>query len=254
MKTASNNSNESVRSVKLTHFMNWCKDLDARDKLFSDSKSQKLIDSLAVNDFPIRHLTSCPAFDVRTSLLEYKYEYVKRGKRDNRLLTVSSEKQLQFLEQVLEKVVKPSSEKLYNDLYVIAGVTDFQKARFLAGLIAFFSVAANAKKGQKDFQYRNPLWHTVKGGFDDILRDSEDYRLTKGNCELLILDGLTLNSSKLKLEKFNDILNLYSATQKPIDIIVLAAGLDPLAVASQVLNTTFEAGLFLDEGLIVSME
>lgn len=230
---------------KLEMLSRLCLDIDTRNKLFSKENSQKLLQKLQLRDFPIQTILACPSFNLKESLLAYEYQYSKvTGRRDKRSIKVGAADQLDFLGRLLDL-----RDTNLNTLTIITGVTDFQKSRFISFLIVFFKLLG---KVDEITNYK-PLWHYVKGGFDDSLRDSDEYRSQKGNLNFLVLDGLSQNSSKLKLEKFNDITALYQNTNVSTDIIIIAAGFDPLRVAAEGLNTSFQAGLYLDEGLIVNL-
>ena len=69
-------------------------------------------------------------------------------------------------------------------------------------LAMFIMRHAIAKRGDK----RLPYWHYIVGGFHDKLRDDEYTKNKIGRPGLLILDGLTVDSSEPKIEKAFDII------------------------------------------------
>lgn len=222
-----------------------CSDSDYRTSLFAREDSQILLQKMELRDFPIKNLLSCPSFDLPKALLGYEYQYAKvMGKRDKRSISISGENQRIFISKLLS-----SQDNLGSTLTIVSGITDFQKARFLSFLLVFCKLLSKSK----EVSQQKPLWHYVKGGFDDIIRDVEEVRSQKGSINHLVLDGLSLNSSKLKMEKFNDLLALYQNSRANTNIIIIGAGFDPLKIAAECLNTTFHAGIYLDEGLVVSL-
>ena len=236
---------EIVVDKRLEAISRLCSDIDYRNNLFSRDDSQILLQKLELRDFPIKTLLVCPPFNLPSSLLAYEYTYSKiNGRRDRRSIKITTKDQESFISRLLN-----SKDIQGNTLSIITGVTDFQKARFVSFILVFCKLLSRAKEVT---QYK-PLWYYVKGGFEDALRDSEDKRLQRGNINHLILDGLALSSSKLKMEKFNDLLSLYQNSRMSTDITIIGAGFDPLKVAAECLNTSFQAGLYLDEGLVVSL-
>lgn len=229
---------------KLELFKRLCSDVEYRAKLFEEESSQILLQKLELRDFPLKTLLSCPPFDLTKSLLPYEYCYAKvNGKRDKRFLKITTPNQEGLLARLLS--TKETGEGI---LTIISGISDFQKARFLGFLLVFVKLRSKSKETTAF----KPYWYYVKGGFDDQLRDMEELRSQKGSLNYLVLDGLALSSSKLKMEKFNDLLSIYQNSRVGTDVIVIGAGFDPLKIAAECLNTTFQAGFYLDEGLIVS--
>lgn len=229
---------------KLEILKKLCVDTEYRSSLFSRPDSQILIQKLQLRDFPVSYLLECPPFELEKSLLSYSYKYsVVKGRRDRRTLNVDPETQLIALDNLLE------GRQEGNSVTIISGITDFQKARFITFLLLFCKLLSRVHT----ISYLKPLWYYVKGGFDDKLRESEDYRSQKGSLDYLVLDGLATSSSKLKLEKFNDIVASYKNSAGNTDIIIIAAGFDPLQVAAEQLNISFQSGLYFDEGLIVNV-
>lgn len=238
-------SETSQLDKKLELFKRLCLDVDYRDKLFTREDSQLLLKKLELRDFPIKNLLACPPFDLPKSLLTYEYSYAKvNGRRDKRAMKITIDTQEQLLSKLLN--TKETSQGL---ITIVSGITDFQKARFVSFLLVFCKLLAKAKEPTQ----LRPYWYYVKGGFEDALRDAEELRSLKGDLEYLVLDGLALNSSKLKMEKFNDLLSIYQNSRIGTDVVIIGAGFDPLKIAAECLNTTFQVGLYLDEGLVVSL-
>lgn len=229
---------------KLELFKRLCADINYRTTLFEKPMSQILLQKMELRDFPLKSVLACPAFDLTKALLPYEYIYSKvNGRRDRRVLKVSRENQEQLLARLLN-----TKEINEGTLTIISGITDFQKARFLSFLLVFVKLLSKAK----EYKQLKPYWYYIKGGFDDPLRDVEELRSQRGSLSYLVLDGLALSSSKLKMEKFNDLLSLYQNSRDGTEVIIVGAGFDPLKIAAECLNTTFQAGFYLDEGLIVS--
>lgn len=236
-----------MKDKKLEVFTQVCSNLELRNQLFLGNSSIEILEVLALREFAIKQLLQCPTFDLLESLLPYEFNYAKISKRDRRVLKVTKEQQLEFITSMLN-----AKEVNFNSLYLFTGVTDFEKIRFIAFLLAFWRLR-QAKYKHTDFNESKPYYYLIKGGFEDALRDIKGFKEQLGKTNLLILDGLNLQSSKLKIEKVIDIINIFSTTNYQVDIIVLAAGLDPLALSASYLNTTFQAGLYLDEGLITKI-
>lgn len=234
---------------KLTAFNNLCKDIGYREEVFKTSSSKECLELLSIREFPIKQMMNCAPFDLTQCLLPYEYTYSKISKRDKRVLKVSCEMQLDFIKKILD-----INTYNYNSIYLFNGISDFEKIRCLSLLYAFWTLKVN-KYRHNDTAYNlgKPFYYLIKGGFDDSMRDLKGFKEQIGNTNLLILDGLSLQSSKLKIEKVIDIINMYSTSVFPINIIILSAGVDPLITASQYLNSTFQIGLLLDEGLITNI-
>ena len=235
-----------MKEKKYQLFSKLCCDLDFRDEVFTRGASQHLLDIMMLREFPVKQLLGCPTFNLEECLLPFKYTYAKVAKRDKRELAVDVNAQKTFLTNILD------GTREHNSLYLITGIVDLEKARFLSFLLAFWYLRRSMHDTTTQTKSK-PFYHIVRGGFDDSLRDSKNERDLIGDTSLLVLDSLTLQSSKLKIEKVIDLLNIYTSTHKPMDIIVIAAGLDPLALAATYLNTTFQAGFYLNEGLITSI-
>lgn len=233
-----------VIGPKLAFFMKLCSSSEARNTFLSQQAGlpSDLFSILELKGFPLGSVMNCPEFDLQTVLLDFEYVRDETKKR-TKTIRVSKEQQLQFLEEVLDDL-NPQERRIF----ILSGVTDFEKTRFLIFWLSLVRIASNLKKSKsKNTDY--PLWWYVKGGFDDRLRDDAEFKVTSGTPPVLILDGLTEKSSNPRIEKFVDLINMFSTS----DIFILAAGNNPLTVAGKTLNTSCHGCLYLDEGLIVSL-
>lgn len=69
-----------------------------------------------------------------------------------------------------------------------------------------------------------PLWHTITGSWNDVLRD----RPQEHSPGMLVLSNVTNLSTNVKLEKLRDLLELYNSVPR----IIVISGEDPLTFAN----------------------
>ena len=89
-----------------------------------------------------------------------------------------------------------------------------------------------------------PVWHTLLGGFDNILVSKESNSTSRPS--LLILSNVTLDSTAPKIEKLRDILEFYSTIPR----IVVVSGTDPLTFFHSKLYMSLNASCFLASNLV----
>jgi hypothetical protein len=87
-------------------------------------------------------------------------------------------------------------------------------------------------------------WHLLLGDFKDNLREKYN-----DNLSLLIIDGLTIDSSNLKFEKCYDLLEMYN----DIPRILVSSGCDPIELMIK-LHLPPNRILFLDDPLVPTPE
>ena len=71
-----------------------------------------------------------------------------------------------------------------------------------------------------------PYWHTVFGGFTDKLRDT-NFRSEVGRPSMLVIDGLAVNATDIKIEKARDLLHLFP----DIPRVIVTCGTCPVQFA-----------------------
>lgn len=244
--------NNKVWANKLLMFCKLCEDVNYREEVFNSKTSHNILELLDLRDFPIKQLISCAAFKLQDSLLPYEFEYTKIKKRDKRIIKVTVEHQLEAISSLLNKneVNTP-----YNRLFFLTGITDFEKCKFVSFLLAFWYLksAKHNNNNNKQYDLGRPFYYNIVGGFNEPFRDDKNFKEQVGKINLLILNGLSPQSSKLKIEKVIDIINNFTNTKHQVDIIILGAGVDPLVLGAHYLNSTFQLGLYFNEGLITNI-
>lgn len=94
-------------------------------------------------------------------------------------------------------------------------------------------VQMNKKHIKKEY----PLWHKLTGSYKDFIRDMDDQMM----ASMLILSGITDESTALKVEKLRDILEKYPNIPR----VVVIGGVDPITFFANKLHLPLTAGIFL---------
>jgi hypothetical protein len=121
-------------------------------------------------------------------------------------------------------------------IYGVSGNPDDSKAKYFAAYL----VAAHIKVLGSD---ANPVWAPMYGGFDNPYMSDD-----RAPPSMLIMTGLTPNSTNIKLEKARDLIEKFS----DIPRIVVCAGMDPLSFITTRLFVPTHGLAYLSEALIKS--
>lgn len=119
-------------------------------------------------------------------------------------------------------------------IYGVSGNPDDSKAKYFAA----FLVAAHLKALGAE---ANVLWAPMYGGFDNpYLRDD------RASPTMVVLTGLTPNSTGTKLEKARDVLEYFPDVPR----VVVVAGMDPLSFLTTRLHVPTHGLAYLSEALV----
>ncbi len=119
-------------------------------------------------------------------------------------------------------------------VYGVSGNPDDSKAKYFAAYL----VAAHMKALGPE---ANVLWAPMYGGFDNpYMRDD------RANPTMLVLTGLTPNSTGIKLEKARDLLEYFP----DIPRVVVIAGMDPLSFLTTRLHVATHGLAYFSEALV----
>lgn len=240
-------SGENKTKSKLDYLRNLCSDVAYRDKILNSKADlyKEIFVILELRGFPVTNILNCPEFNLDESLLDFKYKR-EDSKRSQGEIRVSKESQFNFLETILDTLLVDSTEDSTRSVYIFTGITDFQKVRFIAFWLILIALT---KQYQNKGSIKHPLWWHVKGGFDDKLRDDEDFKSQKSAIPILVLDNLIAKSSNSKIEKYVDLLEIFPHS----NVFILGAGMNPLELVSSYLNVACQACIHADEGLITNL-
>lgn len=120
-------------------------------------------------------------------------------------------------------------------IYGVAGNPDDLKAKYFAAFLVAEHIKALGLKS-------NVVWAPLYGGFDNSLMEDQG----KEAPTMLVLTGLTPNSTNIKLEKARDLIEKYSEIPR----IVVIAGMDPLSFLSTRLYVPANGIAYLAESLV----
>ncbi len=120
-------------------------------------------------------------------------------------------------------------------IYGVAGNPDDLKAKYFAAYLVSEHIKALGLKS-------NVVWVPLYGGFDNALMDDSG----RESPSMLVLTGLTPNSTNIKLEKARDLLEKYSEIPR----VVVIAGMDPLSFLSTKLYVPANGIAYLAESLV----
>lgn len=135
----------------------------------------------------------------------------------------------QSLVQFIKKPTRPM-------IYGVGGNPDDTKAK----LFAAYLMAAHCKKMGSD---ANPWWIGLTGGFDNPWLDTNRARPT-----MIVICGLTPQSTNQKLEKARDIIETYENVPR----IVIVAGADPLSFLAARLHVPVHGLAYFCEAIVKS--
>lgn len=158
--------------------------------------------------------------------------------RPQAFATQSDELNEKFIEptiqdQSLAQFIKRPSRPM---IYGVSGNPDDTKAK----LFAAYLMAAHCKTLGSD---ANPWWIQLTGGFDNPWIDRDKARPT-----MIVLCGLTPQSTNQKLEKARDIIEAFPNVPR----VVVVAGADPLSFVSTRLHVPVHGLAYFCEAIIRS--
>ena len=135
-------------------------------------------------------------------------------------------------QSLVQFIKKPSRPMIYG----VSGNPDDTKAK----LFAAYLMAQHCKRFGSD---SNPWWIQLTGGFDNPYLDHNKARPT-----MIVLCGLTPQSTNQKLEKARDIIEAYPNVPR----VVVVAGADPLSFISTRLHVPVHGLAYFCEAIIRS--
>lgn len=135
----------------------------------------------------------------------------------------------QSLVQFIQKPTRPM-------IYGVGGNPDDTKAK----LFAAYLMQRHCKKLGSD---ANPWWIGLTGGFDNQWLDTNRARPT-----MIVMCGLTPQSTNQKLEKARDIIECYDTVPR----IVVVAGADPLSFLASRLHVPVHGLAYFCEAIVKS--
>lgn len=111
--------------------------------------------------------------------------------------------------------------------------SDFNEDMAITAALGLMMRSTIRHAGNPGVHHRPFCW-PLYGGSWDRLRDREEFRSGVGGIGMLLLTNLAENSSREKIEKCRDLLNMYSDVPR----VVTVAGSDPLKFAIEQLHAS----------------
>jgi hypothetical protein len=155
---------------------------------------------------------------VTSNILDNVDEILIKNNSGGILRRISVERQLNMLERTLHN----TTESPY--IYTITSKVYQRRSQLMAALIL-------SQSGD------GSLWHVLTGSFKDDLRDKYNDRIN-----LLVIDGLNVDSSNIKFEKCYDLLEMYA----DIPRILVSSGCNPLELMAKI-HIQANRVLYLDD-------